>query len=73
MKYYLLVYDRPKGHLDEFIPFDDHETALEERFKRERERTNTDLEIVVLAAEDEAVLKRTHARYFKTLSELAQG
>jgi len=72
MSYFLLVYDRSAGLLRELKQFDDadRETALAERFARERDSEGReDLEIVLLGATSEEVLRRTHSRYFKSASE----
>jgi hypothetical protein len=65
VKYFLLVYDRPRGALvEEPREFDDHLAALRVRFDRERNDHNANHEIVVLSGEDVESLKRTHSRYF---------
>lgn len=73
MKYFLLVYRRSAGRLEE-PPRDlgsDQEAALKIRFERERrERRDPDVEVVVLGAPSLDALKRTHARYFKSFAEL---
>ena len=74
MNYYLLVYDRPKGKLV-IGPVEyagaEREKALLRRFELEREfAAKPDYEIVVLGAESEAAIRRTHGRYFKTFAEL---
>jgi hypothetical protein len=72
MSYFLLVYDRNAGQLRELKRFEDadRETALAERFARERDSEGRDdLEIVLLGAPSEEVLRRTHSHYFKTASE----
>jgi hypothetical protein len=72
MSYFLLVYDRKAGQLRELVEFDDddRETALAERFARERDSEGRqDLEIVLLGAPSEESLRRTHSRYFKSARE----
>jgi hypothetical protein len=69
VKHFLLVYDRPTGDLVQFREFADYGDALNERFRLERVRTNPHHEIVVLSAESQDNLKRTHSRYFKSVEE----
>jgi hypothetical protein len=72
MRYFLLVYDRRLGRLIDEVEFDDEKDALSSRFARERAERATpdDVEIVVLGAQSRSALERTHARYFKSPSEL---
>ncbi len=70
--HFLLVFDRSRGRLLSERTFGDHRSALEERFKAERlHREQPEIEVVVLTAESRAALRRTHARYFQSLSDLA--
>jgi hypothetical protein len=72
MRHFLLVYDRRRGALLETRPFDDRDAAFHARFEAERaHRTNPTIEVVVLSADSEEALRRTHARYFETVSEMA--
>lgn len=72
MRHFLLVYDRRAGRIVHEQAFGDVKDALAERFRMERlHRANGDIEVVVLSAESREALERTHARYFRTLSELA--
>lgn len=72
MKYFLLVYRRSIGRLEECRDLgSDREAALKVRFERERrERTDPDVEVVVLGSPSLEALKLTHARYFKSFGEL---
>jgi hypothetical protein len=75
MSYYLVVYDRSTGavELEEFTE-QQRDLALHRRFEYEREQRNRpEIEVVVLGAESPEVLRRTHARYFKTVQELAKS
>jgi hypothetical protein len=75
MSYYLVVYDRSTGavEIEEFTD-QQRDLALHRRFEYEREQRNRpQMEVVVLGAESPEALKRTHARYFKTVQELAQS
>ena len=70
--HYLLVFDRAHGRLLSEKPYNDHRTALEARFKAERlHRSNPEIEVVVLTAESKEALRRTHARYFQSVSDIA--
>jgi hypothetical protein len=70
MTRFLLTYDRRRHHSD-VVVIDDQALALERLFAAERElRTNPDLEVVMLVAEDEDDLRRTHSHYFESLDEL---
>jgi hypothetical protein len=73
MGYYLVVYDRSTGavEVEEFTD-QQQDLALHRRFEYEREQRNrSEVEVVVLGAESREALERTHARYFKTVQELA--
>ena len=73
MAYFLLVYDRSSGQLVRQLSFDDDATALRGRFDAEREfKEQPNIEIVALSAASEEDLRRTHARYFLRLDELAE-
>jgi hypothetical protein len=75
MSYFLLLYDRRQGHLlRPPVVFSDSEAdrALTARFELEDEyRSKPDVEVVLLGSESIDDLKRTHARYFKSLREIA--
>jgi hypothetical protein len=69
--YFLVVYDRTRGVIDQINEFNDHAAALQERFAAEaRLRHDPNIEVVVLGAQSRADLEKTHARYFKTVTEL---
>ncbi len=71
MQHFLVVFDRRQGRVLREEPFDDANEALKERFRTEKlNRSNADIEVVVLSAESPEALRRTHARYFMSLSEL---
>ena len=72
MAHFLLVYNRAAGKLLRKQTFDDSAAALRARFEAESEfRQQPDVEIVALSAASEDDLRRTHARYFLNLGELA--
>lgn len=74
MKFFLVVYDRSRGKLVDLKTFAEPQraAALRARFQRETaERSRPEIEVVLLGAESLDDLKRTHARYFSSLEELA--
>jgi hypothetical protein len=71
MSSFLLVYDRARGELLQEREFSDSGAALTERFRLEREyERDKNIEIVVLESESAELIRQTHARYFRTASEL---
>lgn len=72
---FLIQYDRACGELVTLKTFSDTErgAAEETRLKIEigLNRDEVDREVVILEAESEEALRRTHRRYFENLSELA--
>lgn len=71
---FLLEYDRSEGRLVKFEKFNDSE-----RSQAENSRLNLELdlsrkgvrhEVVLLQADSEEDLRRTHRRYFESLSQL---
>lgn len=73
MKHFLVVFDRRQGRVLREEPFDDAGEALKERFRTERlYAASDDVEVVVLSAASKDALRRTHARYFLTISEIAR-
>lgn len=68
------MYERPKGKLLSIVEFSDADEALDARFAAERiHRGNPDVEVVVLSAKSEEVLRRTHARYFYSTGQLVEN
>jgi len=71
---FLIEYDRNSGRIVTFKTFDDLEQqkAEDARLKMELElnQLETEHEVVLLEAATEATLRRTHRRYFESLSEL---
>jgi hypothetical protein len=75
MRYFLLVYNRSSGAL-ELTEFGEDEgaRASHERLEREiAERGRPEIEVIVLQSPSRDVLERTHARYFKSVSELIEA
>ncbi|MEP6788834.1 MAG: hypothetical protein ABJB40_10415 [Acidobacteriota bacterium] len=71
---FLIEYDRKRGQIVTIKKFDnsDQHKANELRLQRELElnRLGTEREIVILDAVSEEALRRTHRRYFESLTEL---
>jgi hypothetical protein len=74
--YFLVQYDRSRGALLSLRSFDsDQRTrAHEERLRTElgHHRHHSDVEVVLLEADDETALRITHKRYFESLESLAK-
>ena len=72
---FLIEYDRKSGSLVQLQPFEsaDAASARSARAALELERMKTSLEreIVILDAESEADLRKTHRRYFELIGTLA--
>ena len=64
MKHFLLDYDRSRRKLVSVKAFEDAEEALAAYSEREGETLGTTHEVVLLGAECEDDLRRTHSRYF---------
>ena len=74
---FLIEYDREQGKILKLEPFPDSDRkyAQHERLIRELELSRHGLvrEVVLLEAKDQKALERTHRRYFKTATELAES
>ncbi len=73
---FLIEYNRNLGKLIRFESFDDSEwrRAEELRFEREIELFRAgieNIEVVLLEAASEQIVRRTHRRYFEDLEQLA--
>jgi hypothetical protein len=75
MMLFLIEYERSNGKLITFRAFDDAERETAENTRLDMElglnRRDVGHEIVLLEAENEEALRRTHRRYFENLFELA--
>jgi hypothetical protein len=75
--WFLLNYDRQQGVIVTLSTFSDfhREQADEARLNLELKlsRENVEREIVLLEAEDEAALRKTHQRYFAKWDALARS
>lgn len=75
MPQFLIVYNQDTGDVT-IDRYDDdaRELAQERRFALETEhRLEPYIEVVLLGARSEDVIRRTHARYFKTVRELVES
>lgn len=72
---FLIEYDREKGKVLEILRFSESEKDVANTARLNLElklnRRGVEHEVVLLEAEDEAALRRTHRRYFEDLLELA--
>jgi hypothetical protein len=74
MSSFVIVYRRSAQEIVELEQFQDDATAFDFLVDRQRKYgVGPDLEIVLLGAESEEALRRTHARYFSDVGELAAG
>lgn len=75
MMIFLVEYDRARGEIVTLERFADSERRRAEEARLEIEvglnREEVDREVVILEAESEEALRRTHRRYFENLTELA--
>jgi hypothetical protein len=72
---FLVQYDRGCGRIVELRTFEAWEAANEARLDLELRLRRDDItsEVVMLEAADEQALRRTHARYFDSVSELTEA
>jgi hypothetical protein len=71
---FLIEYDRKAGRKLTYEQFSDQDRAIAQAKRREIElehaRNGGNCEVVLLEAESEAVIRRTHSRYFESLEQL---
>jgi hypothetical protein len=68
---FLIDYDRRWGTIRRFESFSDNDRQAAEQLRLELElQGRAGSEVVLLEADDEQTIRKTHARYFKTASEL---
>ena len=74
---FLIEYDRKRGKIVTLQTFSDAEEASAQFARLEKEldlnRAAIEHEVVILEANDEKALRRTHRRYFESLEELAKA
>ncbi len=72
---FLIEYDRRRGTIVKMDTFDSAEQSkardAQLQLELDLNRQGTEREVVLLEAASEAALRRTHRRYFESLSELA--
>ena len=71
MKYFLLDYDHDTSEVS-VTPIEEVAEALAAYSEREREALGSSHEVVLFYGESEDHLKRTHARYFFDIAEMAE-
>ena len=69
--YYLIKFRRSRQELINLTTFDSQQSSVNEMRTAERENQDDDIEIVLLSAESEDSLRRTHSRYFVETSSQA--
>ena len=73
---FLIQYDRARGLIERMTSFQDSERVVAEEARLNLElRLNaegTEAEVVLLEAETEEAVRRTHRRYFENLLELTK-
>jgi hypothetical protein len=71
---FLIDYDRRAAQIRVFRAFSDAERAKAEQLRLELEiQGRSDAEVVLLESEDEDTVRKTHARYFQSASELLRA
>jgi len=74
---FLIEYDRARGTVTRMRSYSDaaRRSAEEERLQVElrRNRTEENVEVVLLEAPSEEALRQTHRRYFEDIVQLAQS
>lgn len=75
MKHYLLQYNRRTGQLrhSEYEGDVGRREALRARLEAERGTKDADLEIVVISARSLDEVRRTHGRYFSSVTEQSKN
>jgi len=75
MAFFLLTFSRKNSGTAELEAFENRDEAMERFIAAERfHRDNGDgLGVVLLIADDEATLRRTHSHYFATTDELIRS
>jgi hypothetical protein len=73
---FLIEYDRLRGQMISFRSFGASEVSIAQDARLSLEldlkKKGVEREVVVLEANDEEALRRTHRRYFENLEELAE-
>jgi hypothetical protein len=74
---FLIEYNRPEGSIVTFKKFPDSKRRVAQKTRIDLElelnRRRIHHEVVLLEAENEEALRRTHRRYFENLRQLAES
>ena len=74
---FLIEYDRRRRHIVKFERYDDADRAAADKRRLDLElngeRYDTNRELVLLQAIDEAALRQTHRRYFQNAREIIES
>jgi hypothetical protein len=74
---FLIEYDRKQGAIVTLQTFDDTDKLKAESTRLELElklnRNGIEHEVVILEAQNDEALRRTHRRYFESLAELTKA
>jgi hypothetical protein len=74
---FLIEYDRPEGRIVTLRPFEESQRSQAENSRLATElelhRKGLDHEVVLLEADNEDALRRTHRRYFEKVSEIGRS
>lgn len=74
---FLIEYNRPEGCLASFRTFDEADRPKAQAVRLELElelnRKGIDHEVVLLEATSEEALRKTHRRYFESLTEMGES
>lgn len=74
---FLIEYDRSEGRLVSCRAFSDAQRAEAEdvrlQIELEHHRNNLDREVVLLEADTEAAIRKTHRRYFEDLRQILES
>lgn len=67
--FFVVQFRRSRQQLISLRNFENHNEALENLCVTERSNSNRDIEVVLLSADSEESLSRTHSRYFSASGE----
>ena len=74
---FFIEYNRREGKIIAFKKFSDSEKTCAENERLEREisllRSGSDHEVILLEAESEDRLRKTHRRYFENIKQIAES
>jgi hypothetical protein len=74
VSYFLVIYDRRKHHETVVERIEDEDAALTRLFQLEDQLLGSEngQGVVLLVADDEEEIRRTHSHYFKSFDELRE-